>query len=155
MVKLQNVLCPTDFSDLSVGAMNYAVLLAKTFGAQLHLLHVVDQAYQYWMAMGPETVPAGPMPDELMKIAKKQMEEFTGKYVPEKLAATTEVVNGRPFLEIIRIAKERKSDLIVIGTHGRGALTQMLLGSVAEKVVRKAPCPVLSVREPGHEFTMP
>ena len=83
------------------------------------------------------------------------MEEFTGKYVPEKLAATTEVVNGRPFLEIIRIARERKSDLIVIGTHGRGALTQMLLGSVTEKVVRKAPCPVLSVREPGHEFTMP
>ncbi len=83
------------------------------------------------------------------------MEEFAGKYVPEKLKATTEVISGRPFLEIIRIAKERKSDLIVIGTHGRGALKQVLLGSVAEKVVRKAPCPVLSVRDPGHKFTMP
>ncbi len=155
MAKLQRILCPTDFSELSVGAVNYAVLLAQTFGARLHLLHVVDQAYQYWMAMGPETLPAGPTPDELIKTATKQMEEFAGKYVPEKLQASREVISGRPFLEIIRVAKERKSELIVIGTHGRGALKQMLLGSVAEKVVRKAPCPVLSVREPGHEFTMP
>ena len=155
MAKVQKILCPTDFSELSVGAMNYAVLLAETFGAELHLLHVVDQAYQYWMAMGPETLPAGPAPEELMTTAKKQMEEFAEKYVPEKVQASREVVNGRPFREIIRIAKERKSDLIVIGTHGRGALTQVLLGSVAEKVVRKAPCPVLSVREPGHKFTMP
>ena len=155
MVKLEKILCPTDFSELSVGAMQYAVQLAEKFGAQLHLLHVVDQTYQYWMAMGPEAVPAGPTPEELMKTAKKQMEEFVGKYVPEKLQASTEVVSGRPFLEIIRIARERKSDLIVIGTHGRGALRQVLLGSVAEKVVRKAPCPVLTVREPGHKFTMP
>ncbi len=155
MAKVQKILCPTDFSELSVGAVNYAVLLAETFGAELHLLHVVDQAYQYWMAMGPETIPAGPMPEELTKTATKQMEEFAGEYVPEKLEASTEVISGRPFLEIIRIARERKSDLIVIGTHGRGALRQVLLGSVAEKVVRKAPCPVLSVREPGHEFIMP
>ena len=155
MVKLEKILCPTDFSELSVGAVNYAVLLAETFGARLHLLHVVDQAYQYWMAMGPETVPAGPTPDELIKTTTKQMEDFAGQYVPEKLQASKEVISGRPFLEIIRVAKERKSDLIVIGTHGRGALRQVLLGSVAEKVVRKAPCPVLSVREPGHEFTMP
>lgn len=155
MVRLQNILCPTDFSELSVGAINYAVLLAGTFGARLHLLHVVDQAYQYWMAMGPETLPVGPAPDELMKTASKQMEDFAGLYVPEKLQVSSEVVSGRPFLEIIRVAKEKKSDLIVIGTHGRGALQQVLLGSVAEKVVRKAPCPVLSVRDPGHEFTMP
>ena len=155
MVKLQRILCPTDFSELSVGAVNYAVLLAEAFGAELHVLHVVDQAYQYWMAVGPETLPVGPTPKELMTIAKKQMDEFADQYVPEKVQASREVLSGRPFLEIIRVAKERKSDLIVIGTHGRGALKQVLLGSVAEKVVRKAPCPVLSVREPGHEFIMP
>ena len=155
MAKVQNILCPTDFSELSVGAVNYAVLLAETFGAELHLLHVVDQAYQYWIAMGPETLPVGPTPEELTTAAKKQMDEFADQYVPEKVRASMEVISGRPFLEIIRVAKERKSDLIVIGTHGRGALKQRLLGSVAEKVVRKAPCPVLSVRDPGHEFTMP
>ncbi len=155
MVKLQNILCPTDFSELSVGAINYAVLLAEAFASRLHLLHVVDQAYQYWMAMGPETVPAGPMPEELIETASKQMEDFASLYVPEKLQVSSEVVSGPPFLEIIRVAKEKKSDLIVIGTHGRGALSQVLLGSVAEKVVRKSPCPVLSVRDPGHKFTMP
>ncbi len=155
MVKLQNILCPTDFSELSVGAINYAVLLAEAFAARLHLLHVVDQAYQYWMAMGPETFPVGPAPEELIKTATKQMEDFASQYVPEKLQASREIISGRPFLEIIRVAKEKKCDLIVIGTHGRGALSQVLLGSVAEKVVRKAPCPVLSVRDPGHKFTMP
>ena len=155
MVKLEKILCPTDFSELSVGAINYAALLAETFGVQVHVLHVVDQAYQYWMAMGPEMLPAGPTLEEMLKAAQKQMEEFMGQYVPEKTKSSSEVVSGRPFLEIIRVAKERKSDLIVIGTHGRGALKQVLLGSVAEKIVRKAPCPVLSVRQPGHEFTMP
>ena len=83
------------------------------------------------------------------------MKEFMAKYVPDTLQTSTEITSGRPFLEIIRVAKERKSDLIVIGTHGWGALKQVLLGSVAEKVVRKAPCPVLTVRDPGHEFKMP
>ena len=152
MAKLENILCPTDFSELSVGALRYAALLAEKFGAKLHVLHVVDQAYQYWMAMGPETIPAGPSVEEMIATAEKQMAEFTGEHVPASLKATTEIISGRPFLEIIRIAKEKNVDLIVIGTHGRGALTQMLLGSVADKVIHKAPCPVLSVRTPGQEF---
>ena len=152
MAKLQNILCPTDFSELSIGALNYAGLLAEKFGASLHVLHVVDQAYQYWMAMGPESIPVGPSVDEMMGTAKKQMEEFVGEHVAKSLKATTEIASGRPFQEIIRVAKERGVDLIVIGTHGRGALRQMLLGSVADKVVHKAQCPVLSVREPGQEM---
>jgi len=155
MVKLQNILCPTDFSDLSVGALKYAALLAEKFKASLHVLHVVDQAYQYWMAMGPESIPVGPTVEEMIGTAKKQMEEFIAQHVPKSLKATTEIISGRPVLEIIRVAKERNSDLIVIGTHGRGALKQILLGSVADKVIHKAPCPVLSVREPGYEFAEP
>ena len=136
MVKLAKILCPTDFSELSVGAINYAVLLGQKFGASLHILHVVDQAYQYWMAMGPEAMPTGPTPEEMAKTAKQQMKEFIGEHVPKDQPVSSEVVSGRPFLEIIRTARERGTDLIVIGTHGRGALTQMLLGSVAEKVIR-------------------
>ena len=151
MAKIEKLLCPTDFSELSIGAMEYAGLLAEKFGASLHVLHVVDQAYQYWMAMGPESIPAGPSAEEMTSTAKKQMAEFVRQHVPASLKATTEVVSGRPFMEIIRIAKERAVDLIVIGTHGHGALSQILLGSVANKVVHKAPCPVLSVREPGGE----
>ena len=152
MAKIDKILCPTDFSELSIGAIKHAGLLAEKFGASLHILHVVDQAYQYWMAMGPESIPAGPSAEEMTNTAKRQMEEFVGQHVPASLKATTEIVTGRPFMEIIRIAKERAVDLIVIGTHGRGALSQMLLGSVADKVVHKAPCPVLSVREPGGEI---
>ncbi len=155
MATLGNILYPTDFSELSAEAGRYAVLLAETFGARLHLLHVVDQAYQYWAGMGTETLPAGPTAEELTRTAKQQMKEFVEKYIPDTLETSTEITSGRPFVEIIRVARERRSDLIVIGTHGRGALKQMLLGSVAEKVVRKAPCPVLTVREPGHEFIMP
>ena len=62
---------------------------------------------------------------------------------------------GTPFLEIIRYAKEKDIDMIVMGTHGRSGLVHMLMGSVAEKVVRKAPCPVLTVRPEGHKFVMP
>lgn len=149
MARIERILCPTDFSELSIGAMKYAGLLAEKFGANLHVLHVVDQAYQYWMAMGPETIPAGPTVEEMMATAQKQMDEFVAQHGPRDLKADTEIISGRPFLEIIRIAKEKNVDLIVIGTHGRGALTQMLLGSVADKVIHKAPCPVLSVREPG------
>lgn len=151
MAKIEKILCPTDFSELSIGAIKHACLLAEKFGAKLHVLHVVDQAYQYWMAMGPESIPAGPSPKELIKTAKAQMEEFVAEHVPAKLKVTTEIITGRPFMEIIRIAKETSVDMIVIGTHGHGALTQMLLGSVADKVIHKAPCPVLSVREPGQE----
>ena len=152
MAKVEKILCPTDFSELSIGAMKYAGLLAEKLGASLHVLHVVDQAYQYWMAMGPESIPAGPTTEEMTNTAKKQMKEFVGQHVSASLKATTQIVTGRPFMEIIRIAKERAVDLIVIGTHGRGALSQMLLGSVADKVVHKSPCPVLSVREPGQEI---
>ena len=152
MARIEKILCPTDFSELSIGAMKYAGLLAEKFGASLHVLHVVDQAYQYWMAMGPESIPTGPTVEEMIKTAKKQMKEFIGEHVPASLKATTEIITGRPFMEIIRIAKEKAVDVIVIGTHGRGALSQMLLGSVADKVVHKAPCPVLSVREPGQEI---
>ena len=152
MAKIERILCPTDFSELSVGALNYAGLLAEKFGAKLHVLHVVDQAYQYWMAMGPESIPAGPSVEEMVETAKKQMEEFVAEHLPKSVKVTTEIASGRPFLEIIKRAKEKEVDLIVIGTHGRGALTQLLLGSVADKVVHKAPCPVLSVREARQEI---
>ena len=102
--------------------------------------------------MGPESIPAGPTTEEMIKTSKKQMAEFVGQHVPASLKVTTEIITGRPFVEIVRIAKERAVDMIVISTHGHGALTQMLLGSVADKVIHKAPCPVLSVREPGQEI---
>ena len=150
------ILFPTDFSSLALGALAHAHELVSAFDAELHCLHVVDEAFQYWSAMGPESIPVGPPPDDLLDLAKTRMEQFRGEHL-SGLAhePTTSVTMGRPFAEIIGYAREHDIKLIVMGTHGRGAIAQMLLGSTTEKVVRKAPCAVLTVRAEDHQFEMP
>jgi nucleotide-binding universal stress UspA family protein len=156
MISLKQVLFPTDFSELSVNALKYARSFAETFNAELHVLHVVDEAALYWTAVAPNSVPVGPSIDELTTIAKTEMEKFAKANLGNlKAGVITKVVTGRPFMEIIRYARDKTIDLVVIGTHGRSGLHHVLLGSVAEKVVRKAPCPVLTIRHPEHEFVMP
>jgi nucleotide-binding universal stress UspA family protein len=108
------------------------------------------------MAMGPNTVPVGPPPEELIAVSTREMEKFVQEHLADvKFPLVTEVQMGRPFMEIIRYARDKEIDLIVLGTHGRSGLKHALLGSVAERVVRKAPCPVLTIRHPDHGFEMP
>lgn len=155
-VDFQRVLYPTDFSELSLQALPHAKRLACCFEANIHCLHVVDDAYQYWSSIGPETVPVGPPPEELLELGRKRLEKFQVEYLTDlNVPAVTKVLLGRPFAEIIRYSRENKIDLIVMATHGRGALAHALLGSTTEKVVRKAPCAVMTVRAAGHEFVMP
>ena len=148
MLAIRKILVPTDFSDCSQAALEYGRHLAETFGASLHVLHVVQDPYtQPWAA---EAFPA-PLGDLLA-----QWEEQARKRIFDTLTegdrgrATIATQIGSPFFEIVRYAQEQHIDLIVLGTHGRGPIGHMLLGSVAEKVVRKAPCPVLTVRHPPH-----
>jgi nucleotide-binding universal stress UspA family protein len=154
--RIRHILCPTDFSDLSLYALGYARSFAERNDATLHCLHVVDDAYQYMVSMGPDTVPIGPPTEDLIGAAEVQMKEFVDRHlVGVGFPVVTSVVSGRPFLEIIGYARDNDVDMIVIGTHGRSGLKHVLLGSVAEKVVRKAPCPVLSIRHPEQKFVMP
>jgi universal stress protein A len=155
MIKMARILYPTDFSDLSLVALKYARSFAEQFDAELHCVHVVDEAYQYWLMLGPDGVPAGPNPQELLASAQNQMATFSQEHLAGISKCTAKVLIGRPFVEIIRYAREQSVDLIVIATHGRSGLKHVLMGSVAERVVRKAPCPVLTVRSDGHEFVMP
>ena len=156
MMKLDKLLYPTDFSELSLAALPYAIQLARDFDAELHCLHVVDESYQYWMGAGDNVAPTIIPVDEVRESGRKQFEEFVAKHLAEdKGRLVTELVMGRPFVEIIRYSQKHDIDMIVIATHGRGGLASMLLGSVAEKVVRKSPCPVLTVRHPEHKFEMP
>ena len=156
MIRLKRILFTTDFSSLSRHALAHALFFARKHRAQLHVLHVVDEAYQYMTPMGPEMGPILPPPDEALKMAKKELGRFVTKYLGRvKLDIASDVSIGRPFLEIIRYAKEKSIDLIVLGTHGHGGLKHVLMGSVAEKVVRKAPCPVLTIRDPKSKFVMP
>lgn len=156
MIQLNKILFPTDFSELSEAALRYAHQFARDYEATLHVIHVVDEAYQYWMSMTPSAVPVGaPIVDDVVHNARKSMERLVAEKLTDGTTLVTQVLIGRPFLEIINYAREQSVDLIVIGTHGRGGLGQMLMGSVAEKVVRKAPCPVLTVHHPEHEFVLP
>jgi len=156
MIQINKILFPTDFSELSEAALKYAVQFARDYTAGLHVIHVVDEAYQYWMSMAPSTVPVGaPVVEDVVKSARKNLERLIHEKLPAELTVINQVLIGRPYLEIIKYASHQAIDLIVIGTHGRGGLSHMLMGSVAEKVVRKSPCPVLTVHHPEHEFLIP
>jgi nucleotide-binding universal stress UspA family protein len=157
-MRFSKILFPTDFSEHSLYALPYAKDLVGQFGGELHCIHVVDEAYQYWMGAGETaTVPVVMPVEEVRRASEAQL----GKFVREHLGdmpegrVWTEVLVGRPFMEIIRYAHDKEMDLIVIATHGRGALASMLLGSVTEKVVRKSTCPVLTIRHPEQRFVAP
>ncbi len=155
VMEIKRILFPTDFSAHSLAALDCVCDLAKKYDAQVHCLHVADDSCHYWMAGDDALAPVVISETELGENAKVLMERFA----EEKLGAIADrlesvVVVGRPFAEIIAYAGEHDIDLVVMSSHGHGALAAMILGSVTEKVVRKAPCAVLTVRDkrkPGSE----
>ncbi len=152
----EKILFPTDFSELANTALDYAREFVDKYGSELHCLHVVDDAYQYWSAMGPESIPIGPPTDDLMELGRNRMNTFVEEHLTGLSREPVKAVTmGRPFAEIISYARAHDIDLIVMGTHGRGEIAHVLLGSTTEKVVRKAGCAVLTVRGSGLKFTMP
>lgn len=156
MIKLERILYTTDFSELSLWALPYAESFAHEYKAELHCLHVVDEAYQYWLGMSGEGLPFGPGPEETMQMARQEMKLFAERRLADStVPLVTEVRAGQPFVEIIHYAREKQVGLIVLATHGRGGLRHVLLGGTVDKVVRKAPCPVLTIRHPEYEFVMP
>lgn len=149
-----NVLVPTDFSDCANSALEYAIAFGLKFGSRITLLHVLQDP----VAMFPEAAIAYPLPGNYLQELQESAEEGLSKImqkIPSDVGAEAAVRHGSAFVEIVRFAKESTCDMIVIGTHGRTGLAHALLGSVAEKVVRKASCPVLTVRPTGHSFEMP
>lgn len=161
MIQLKKILLPTDFSEPAEKAILYACELAERFGSELHLLHVVHDLTtdipDFGMGVAfPGYVDQLPLQQEQLKEAAQQhlRQVLPADYRPhvETQFATRQ---GPAFLEIIGYARDYDIDLIVLGTHGRTGLSHALLGSVAEKVVRKAPCPVLTIRPDQHDFVMP
>lgn len=149
----KKILCPVDFSQFTQEVINYALNLAKKYGAELHLMHVVpNMTYftPYESFLTPENLVAieKNIQDEVERDFAKLLK---GNGVPTKTVIRT----GVPFVEIIDYAKSESIDLIVMGTHGRSAIENILIGNVAEKVVRKSPCPVMTIRPKGKEFKMP
>jgi nucleotide-binding universal stress UspA family protein len=135
-----------------VKAVRYGAELAAKFGAELHLLHAVE-TIPVMYGEGGAYLPPDSL-EEVIVATEKHLDELKIDSADVQ-PVMRKVVQGHPFVEIVRYAKDNAIDLIVIGTHGRGAIAHLLLGSVAERVVRKAPCPVLVVRDEEHDFIMP
>jgi len=140
MNTIKNILVPTDFSETSNAALNYGIGLVRAFGAQLYLLHVQGGTGENFEANFPVgRFEAGP---------REYVNTFLSPQEIARLRPEYAVRTGTPAAQIVRYADVRNVDLIVMGTHGRSGVAHLLMGSVAEQVMRTAPCPVLLVRGP-------
>lgn len=144
MFTIRTILHPTDYSDLSQPAFDLACSLARDFGAKLVVCHVSP----------PPLITAGEGVDVLVDFPTGETEQMAARLkqvLPDdpQIHVTHELLRGDPASEIVRLADEAKVDLIVVGTHGRSGLSRLLMGSVAEGVMRKAPCPVVTVKAPA------
>jgi nucleotide-binding universal stress UspA family protein len=151
MIKLKKVLVPTDFSESARHALTYGISFAREYQAELVVLHVVENlTVGYASDLFP--VPMAEVFQEISGYAKAELAKLGAVARDKKVQVVEQVVQGKPSAEIIRFAKETEVDMIVLGTHGKGMLDQALFGSTTERVVRRAPCPVLTVRLAEHEF---
>jgi nucleotide-binding universal stress UspA family protein len=155
MIKIKNILVATDFSAPSESALEYGRALSLNFGARLHVLHVVEvpvfsagadgMAYDFALIQ-----------ESMEEDARKKLTDLLGAENGQPPAMTRVVTTApSPAIVIADYAKKANIDVIVMGTHGRGMLGHLFMGSVAERVVRIAPCPVLTLRNPEHEFVFP
>jgi universal stress protein A len=152
-IRLQKILLPTDFSNYSAAATKYACELATKFDAELHLLHTLETHISSTPGFGMGL----PLPNyisETRAAAEKSLDEVLDPKWAAGRTVIRAVVEGSPKLEIIQYARKQNIDLIVLATHGRTGLPHIIMGSVAETVVRSAPCPVLTVRPEGHQFVI-
>jgi nucleotide-binding universal stress UspA family protein len=153
-ISVKRILCPVDFSETSDHALQYALAFAEAYGAELQLLHIVERPMKSY----DEVLETAGCIDSLMVVQQKCREQLAriADQVGEGYRNVTyHMGTGVPFVEIIRSARANGVDLVVMGTHGAGDGQYLLIGSVAQRVVSKAPCPVLTVRHPQHEFVMP
>jgi len=145
MLPFKRILCPTDFSEPACKAIKAAGELAETFSAELILVHVVGAIPALDTPTGMVGFDVAAYQKELTDSAEKSLQERIDKHIPETVNARTLVVNGEAAHEIVRAAKEEECDLIVVSTHGATGWRERIFGSVTEKVVRLAECPVMTV----------
>lgn len=151
MINLKRILVPSDFSESARLALRYGISFAREYQAELTVLHVVETiAVGYASDLFP--VPMAEVFQEISGYARSELAKLAQQARDKGVTVVEKVVQGKPAAEIIRVAREDTIDVIVLGTHGKGVLDHALFGSTTEKVVRKAPCPVLTCRLSEHEF---
>ena len=144
----KRILVPTDFSPPSDAALEYARSVAARYGASLHLLHVAEDPYRAFYSADVFVPEIEGLREEVLSDTEKRLKNQLRPSDVAELHATAESIIGTPAGSIVEYAGGHNVDLIVMGTHGRGGMSHLLMGSVAERVVRTATCPVLTVREP-------
>lgn len=151
MENINKILVPIDFSNYSKNALRYAVNFANKFNSKIYLVYVVEPViYPSDFSMGQVTFPVSDL--EMNERAKDELESLAKTEIGSQIQVETVIKTGKPFVEINETASELDIDLIIIATHGHTGMEHLLFGSTAEKVVRKAPCPVLTLREPVKGF---
>jgi nucleotide-binding universal stress UspA family protein len=144
-MEIHRILAPTDFSDLSKQGLKSALELAQSFGAKLLLLHVVEPPPYPVEGIVPTHLGATLL-DDLERQASQEFAKMLADTQGSAVDVERRVVVGIPYRKIVEVAEEEKADLLVVTTHGRTGLVHLVMGSVAEKIVRTAPCPVLTIR---------
>jgi nucleotide-binding universal stress UspA family protein len=156
MIALKRILVATDFGEAAGVALTYSRELARQFGASLEVVHVADNVMAGGSGADGFIVDLSDTQRNLESGALRQLDALVDEEARSMLKAKTILLTSNsPALAIVDYAKESQADLIVMGTHGRRGAAHLLMGSVAERVVRIAPCPVLTVRHPEREFVMP
>ncbi len=151
MIRLQRILVPTDFSDCARHALTYGISFAREYEAELLLLHVVETVpVGYASDLFP--VPMAEVFQEMSGYARAELGKLAEEARGKGVKVRDQVSQGKPSAEIVRVAEEEKIDMIVLGTHGKGMLDKAIFGSTTERVVRRAPCPVLTTRPTEHDF---
>ena len=158
MAKLSKILVPTDFSETANLAVDFAVDLAEANGAELILLTVIGDlplTDEEMMMLRVNLDSVKEQNQKQINAAKERLQGLIQPVILQKVRVEFLVRDGKPFVEIIRAAKDTAADLIVMSSHGHSRLAEILLGSTTDRVVQNAPCSVLVVREKQHSFKMP
>jgi nucleotide-binding universal stress UspA family protein len=148
-IRLKKMLVPTDFSERSQKALKYALQFAKQFKSEITLLHVVEVRFAGSEAGVVDLIQ---LESDLRESGKIQLEQLARNVASEMVKIRTEIRIGIPYMEITEMADEKKIDMLVVSTHGYTGLKHVFMGSTAERIIRHAPCPVLTVRLEEHEF---
>ena len=153
MINIRHILVATDFGETSTAAVQRAIQLSEAFQAQLDILHIVEEPFGYLGNIHGYLPEVDAFRATLNDAARAQLHQVMSPDEAERRKVHLALRTGTPYVEIVRYAKDQDVDLIVLGTHGRGSVRHMLLGSVAEKVVRYAHCAVLTTPHPSAEAT--
>lgn len=154
MALFKKVLFPTDFSESASEVFKYALSIAEKHGSKIDIIHIIQEPVEMMDVYLPH-ISYDVLGKEMEEASRKNMKKFCDENIKGKADFEIHIRKGTPFVEIICAARELGDDVIVMGTHGRSGIDHVLFGSTAEKVVRKSPVPVLTVRCDNRDFKMP